>query len=108
MTEKSMSGDQAESTGASAEMPRYRCHKEVWALKIEDVRQAPADRDRVHAGGDWYIVPADARYAPIMVGHNFITKHAPKIGGYFVVYKDGYQSFSPAEAFEDGYTLIRS
>ncbi len=37
---------------------------------------------------------------------DYMRKHQPKIGGYFVVYKDGYKSFSPAEAFEEGYTRI--
>jgi hypothetical protein len=33
-------------------------------------------------------------------------KHKPEVGGYYVVYKDGYRSFSPAEAFETGYEKI--
>jgi hypothetical protein len=28
------------------------------------------------------------------------------IGGYYVVYEDGYKSFSPASAFENGYTRL--
>jgi hypothetical protein len=30
----------------------------------------------------------------------------PQIGGYYVLYEDGYESFSPADAFESGYSLI--
>ena len=30
----------------------------------------------------------------------------PRVGGYYVVYADGYKSFSPATAFEEGYTKI--
>lgn len=37
---------------------------------------------------------------------DYIKKHKPVAGGYYVVYKDGYKSFSPADAFEDGYTRI--
>lgn len=86
------------------EMPRYKCHKEVWALKIAEIRQAPADQERRHRGGDWYLVPADRRYAPICVGHDdYVLKHKPEVGGYYVVYKDDYQSYSPAKAFEEGY-----
>ena len=29
-----------------------------------------------------------------------------KSGGYYVRYPDGYESWSPAEAFEEGYTLV--
>lgn len=35
-----------------------------------------------------------------------IGKHGPQVGGYYVVYADGYISYSPAAAFEDGYRLI--
>lgn len=81
----------------ATEMPRYKCHKEVWALKIEDVKRL---------GGQAVIFPAEEGYAPFDVSEEYVTKHNPQPGGYFVVYEDGYNSFSPAEAFEDGYTRI--
>src|SRR5262250_2445309 len=28
----------ADESGAAREMPRYKCHKEVWALKIANIR----------------------------------------------------------------------
>ena len=37
----------------------------------------------------------------------WLDKHNPEVGGYYVVYEDGYKSFSPAKAFEEGYTLIK-
>ncbi|MES2319994.1 MAG: hypothetical protein V4631_21140 [Pseudomonadota bacterium] len=40
------------------------------------------------------------------VSHQWNVKHHPHAGGYFVVYEDGYSSFSPAPAFEAGYTEI--
>lgn len=87
----------------TTEMPRYRCHKEVWALKIAaiDVNHAGADTD-----GSSTITPADLGYAPFRVDRDYVLKHNPHAGGYYVVYKDGYKSFSPAEAFEDGYTRL--
>lgn len=92
---------------ASSEMPKYRCHKEVWALKIKEVKQAPADQEKRFAGGDWYLIPEDHRYMPICVGHDeYVLKHKPEAGGYFVVYQGGYESYSPAKPFEDGYTLL--
>lgn len=87
---------------AMAEMPRYRCHKEVWALKIKSVENAPGHyltRGKI-------LTPEDSRYAPFEVSQEYVDKHAPVAGGYYVVYKDGYKSFSPAAAFEEGYTLI--
>ena len=44
-------------------------------------------------------------FAPITVAADWFNKHAPQVGGYYVVYDDGYKSFSPAKAFEEGYTL---
>ena len=73
------------------EMPKYKSHKEVWALKIKSVDATT-------------VTPEDAGYAPFEVPEQYIAKHDPKAGGYYVVYEDGYQSFSPAEAFESGYT----
>jgi hypothetical protein len=35
-----------------------------------------------------------------------MKKHRPQVGGYYVLYEDGYHSFSPAPAFESGYSLI--
>lgn len=79
---------------ASSEMPRYQCHKEVWALQIASVLEDG-------------LVFVNDRYAPSKIGAEWIAKHQPVAGGYLVVYKDGYQSFSPKEAFEEGYTLIK-
>ena len=84
---------------ASAEMPRYLCHKEVWALKIGGV--GPAD-----SAGGCLLYPEDQAYAPIPVDSEYRAKHRPTSGGYYVVYKDGYKSFSPAAAFEEGYTRV--
>lgn len=80
------------------EMPKYKSHKEIWALKIESIDPKPAD-------GSGLITPEDAGYAAFEVSAEYMEKHQPKPGGYYIVYTDGYKSFSPAEAFEDGYTL---
>lgn len=89
-------------TEAAAEMPRYKCHKEVWALKIKEIRRVPSGNATItHT-----IVPADEGYAPFEVSLDYIDKHNPQAGGYYVVYGDGYVSFSPGKAFEEGYRLI--
>lgn len=80
---------------ASIEMPRYYvCHKTVWALKIKSV-----ERDAVTI-----LHFEDPSYAARTVSYDYDVKHKPEPGGYFVVYADGYESFSPAKAFEEGYT----
>jgi len=83
---------------ATREMPKYKCYKEVHALKIADIRP---EKD-----GGVTIVPEDEGYGPFLVDKDYVSKHAPQPGGYFVVYKDGYKSFSPADAFEEGYTRM--
>lgn len=44
----------------------------------------------------------------VMVAAEYVEKHKPTVGGYYVRYADGYESYSPAEAFEGGYTRIAS
>lgn len=92
--------------GPSAELPRYRCHKEVWALKIKsiDFDSYNARQENHETDGSAVLIPEDATYGPVAVDWAYVRKHDPKPGGYYVVYKDGYKSFSPADAFEEGYT----
>src|SRR3990167_4626082 len=88
-----------EPPAPQSEMPRYRCHKEVWALKIAAIGRQGGVESHL-AGG--LITPADEGYVPFPVDAAYMLKHQPQVGGYYVVYKDGYKSFSPAEAFEEG------
>ena len=91
-------------TCAQVEMPRYKCHKIVHALKIDKLKPPmPAEQG---GSGLWAIVPLDIKYAPFTVSDEYMRKHHPQPGGYYVVYADGYKSFSPADAFEDGYTRL--
>lgn len=75
------------------DLPLYKCHKTVQASRILQVR-----RDA------WELVLE----APIVyvVGPEWLAKHKPEPGGYFVRYADGYESYSPPEAFEGGYTKL--
>lgn len=83
-------------------LPRYRSHKEVQALKITGVLPNPRGYE-LHFGDAW---------VPVEVPVEWVAKHAggrdveAMAGGYFVVYADGYQSWSPAAAFEGGYRAI--
>lgn len=91
------------------EMPKYQCHKQVWALKIREIKHHEnPDKSGRSAAASYgaTITPADPRYGEFDVPAEFITKHKPVAGGYYVVYDDSYTSFSPAAAFESGYSLI--
>ena len=85
---------------AMMEMPRYRSHKEVWGLKIAGI-QFNEDRSAI-------IAPKDEGYSPFKVAAEWAErfKGSEDDLGYYVVYKDGYASWSPTEAFEGGYTRI--
>lgn len=75
-------------------LPLWKCHKTVAAFKITDIESMSNGQVRLIGEADLAFV-CDAAY---------VDKHRPQIGGYFVRYHDGYRSWSPAEAFEDGYT----
>lgn len=86
-----------------AELPQWYSHKKVRAAKIERVDlAATSEPTLLYLEGDFEISVTD----------EWIGRHTPKggilidlVGGYFVRYIDGYESWSPAKAFEDGYTL---
>lgn len=82
-------------------MKKYTCHKTVEAFKIERIRFSSA-------GGNW-LFAQDTRdegqeVESVHVTNEYIEKHDPHVGGYYVKYADGYESFSPTGPFEAGYT----
>lgn len=77
-------------------LPEYISHKIVKAAKIKKVIW-PAGKE----GGAKIFFENDLGH--VEVDTAYMRKHNPKEGGYFVVYEDGYQSFSPAIPFEKGY-----
>ena len=97
-----------DQNGAMKELPKYKSHKEVWALKIELIEfdSDKAKKENRETDGSALLFFENYDYAPIEVDYNYIKKHNPQPGGYYVIYEDGYKSWSPAEAFEKGYSLI--
>lgn len=105
-----------QNSGTLSPLPQYKCHKIVHALKIIKI----VYDDDIQDGGGATLYPEDSKgYAPFKVDSEFIRKHlsekeakeyslleAEDSQGYYVVYEDGYKSWSPAEAFEAGYTLV--
>jgi len=90
-------------------LPQYQCHKKVWALKIAEIHHNTNPDSTGKSGASSYgakLVPEDKRYGVIDVDASYMTKHPAEVGGYFVIYEDGYKSYSPAPVFESGYTLI--
>lgn len=85
---------------AAAEMPKYKSHKTVHALKIANV-QINLDQSAM-------VTPVDEGFAPFEAPQGWGTrfKGGGEDFGYYVVYDDGYASWSPTKAFEDGYTQV--
>lgn len=87
------------NNAAARAMPKYRSHKEVWALKI-------GEGIVVNPNGSVILPIVDPGYAPVTVEAAVVGRYMPMPGDYYVVYSDGYKSISPAKAFEEGYTLV--
>jgi len=84
-----------------ATLPQYQSHKKVWAAKILRVIQGPEDMTGL------ICEDAAGREMPeISVTDEWYEDHMVLEGGYLVVYADGYESWSPKEAFEQGNTLL--
>lgn len=76
-------------------LPLYQCHKQVRAFKIGRIEGCT-------------LFPHDetAGIEPVEVSPEYISRHPLNQSGYYVRYEDGYESFSPAGAFESGYTRV--
>lgn len=79
-------------------LPRWRCHKEVEADKIIDIHTD----SNILAHTEWVL--ASGTTVQVMPG--WTARGVPSVGDYMVRYEDGSTSWSPAKAFEAGYTRI--
>lgn len=94
-----------ERSTAQRELPKYRSHKEVHALKLQAVDSGP--------GATTEFVPADESYKPqVFPDTAEVVKRCRaqemRDPGYIVIYPDGFISWSPTAAFEEGYTRIEA
>lgn len=80
------------------ELPEWVSHKHVHAAKIAEVQLIQPDGAMLA-----FEEPTGVRQ---FVDGAYLRKHQPSAGGYYVKYADGYESWSPAEAFEEGYTRV--
>jgi hypothetical protein len=80
-------------------MKAYVCHKTVRAMQIAEIH--PGRADKRGPGSTLRSAAGDEA----SVSEKWMYKHTPMAGGYYVIYEDGYESYSPAYAFESGYSL---
>lgn len=80
-------------------LDKYKCHKEVWAAKISNIT-GETDGDGNTISCSIFFENGNSKN----IDNEYIERHQPQIGGYYVVYADGYKSYSPQKPFEEGYT----
>jgi hypothetical protein len=87
-------------------LPKWKCHKIVEAAKIVALSGQPASGARPARLALWFegdeVVDVDQKFI-----HKAPSNDPQSlVGGYYVRYEDGYESWSPAAAFEAGYTRL--
>lgn len=84
----------------TVKLPLYQSHKQVRAVRIAAMVWAPGEAKT--------IVPDDDSIASFVAPIDWAPhyKNVDDDLGYYVVYSDGYASWSPTAAFEAGYTQI--
>jgi hypothetical protein len=81
---------------ATADLPRFQSIKQVRASQIKAVT--------ILADGGANLYLADP--VIMQVTAEYMEKHKPEAGGFFVLYDGGYQSYSSAKPFKTGYVKI--
>ena len=81
-----------------SELANWKCHKIVKAGKILTM---PGEGSGIVTVEDTNGVPCKVEMPP-----NAWARGRAALGDYIVIYEDGYKSWSPANAFEDGYSRM--
>lgn len=82
-------------------LKKWICHKVVSAARIDSIKDVSPTLTRL-----WLAPEHSPDNAVVMVDLDYMHKHRPQAGGYYVEYEDGYKSFSPAKPFESGYSQV--
>lgn len=75
-------------------LPKYQSIKIVEAAKIEKIE------------GQVMLLSFRKHVTKVEVDQTYLDKHQPQVGGYFVRYENGYESYSPKGPFESGYLSV--
>lgn len=85
------------------EWPYYESHKVVQAAKIVRVEEIERNSGTTHVVAIWVKPSDDAPEERFQPTHQSMHDVA-RVGGWAMLYPDGFKSISPAKAFEEGYT----
>jgi len=94
---------------AQLDLPGWKSHKTVLAAQILSLYRTGMNYE-VGPGGDsgWRFVLVDG-LGEVVVSNALADRDAPRMpkeGDYYIRYSDGYESWSPKEVFEAGYSRI--
>lgn len=82
-------------------LPRYHSRKfVVRGALIHSALIEPESGDTI------LVLHVDDGFYSMKVTDGYVHKHKPQPGGYYVLYEDGYESWSPGHIFEADYTRI--
>ena len=79
-------------------LPCWQSHKIVEAAPITSIHRGPDPR--------WVEVKVGVETLRFEVPANFFSRGLPSQDDYFVRYDDGYLSWSPKQAFDEGYAQV--
>lgn len=101
----------SEQNRPATQLPLWRSHKEVWGDKITRIEFpdcGPNDEQPVKdwSGQIWHLACHGFVYVTKQLAGRVPDNVSGPVEGYYVRYKDGFESWSPATAFEDGYTRV--
>jgi hypothetical protein len=88
-----------EEAAPMTDWPKYESHKIVQAAPIMEIVDAGGNLTILCKPFDDHTVEAFYPTEPAMIAR-------AEVGGYAVVYSDGFKSVSPKKAFEEGYTRV--
>lgn len=88
----------------SGKVPTWRSHKEVCGDKVIN-KVAVMGNDGEDRVEHWEL-EGGAVVKVLGSLRNRVPEGVDPVGGYYVLYEDGFESWSPAKPFEDGYTRV--
>lgn len=84
--------------------PKYESHKIVQAAKIVRIEDPSGGPSGLQVRVIWVSVDdgPEEIFDPTVPG----MREKAEVGGYAMLYSDGFKSISPAKQFEEGYTRV--
>ena len=88
------------------ELADWKCHKVVKAGRILELPRILAAGHEPLLSCALTVEDCNGAACAVEMPKEAFTRSKPIVGDYVVIYEDGYKSWSPAKAFEDGYTRV--